>query len=458
MEYRLDFDKINKFVEKNGKYTFKRRSVASVLPLPSRKPERAKFERGYASITGGVIRKVNGKNVHVDTSNETVEDIIENGKFNDDESKQMFTFFLNEQMKELHDGKVTSLKQLERIPLTDNSDEKKGEIDLINFFFDTFIRNEVDRVHDILQRYDDSDLISEILDFSTPETITHNKTVSSYKSFFPNIREQFMKDLENLSKNPSFLLDYISLFFVHYTFFAMTQLILQTNKVTQFNQEELLPVYYILQWEKSAKWRSSYSWGNKMLKREIDGFYAHEHALNILGINTFSEEKNQLYHDLKCELKGAGPDAENEYIQSIYQWLKEFYEIKTNIQVEEYSAEKTLDDAFDDLIFAVKKGVSSEVNSRYELSFDAIVSKFYRKNGGSLGTILSLSQEQLLMLVAASITEDRIGLKQLWEELEKRGVWLDHHSKEEVVKVLDKLNYMEKKSDSGDAQYVKSIL
>ena len=62
------------------------------------------------------------------------------------------------------------------------------------------------------------------------------------------------------------------------------------------------------------------------------------------------------------------------------------------------------------------------------------------------------------MLVAVSITQERIELKQLWEELEKRGVWLDHHSKEEVVKMLDKLNYMEKKSDSGDAQYVKTIL
>lgn len=124
----------------------------------------------------------------------------------------------------------------------------------------------------------------------------------------------------------------------------------------------------------------------------------------------------------------------------------------------EYSDDKTLEMAFDDLISAIKTGISNEINSRYQKAFQAIVSKFFRKHGGSLGTILSLSQEHLLMLIAVSITEDRIELKQLWTELEKRGVWLDFHSKEEVVKVLDKLNYMEKKSDSGDAQYVKSIL
>ena len=75
-----------------------------------------------------------------------------------------------------------------------------------------------------------------------------------------------------------------------------------------------------------------------------------------------------------------------------------------------------------------------------------------------MGTLLSLTQEQLLLLVAVSVGNERIDLKQLWKEFEQRGVWLDHHSKEEVVQVLDKLNYMEKKSDSGDAQYVKSIL
>ena len=110
------------------------------------------------------------------------------------------------------------------------------------------------------------------------------------------------------------------------------------------------------------------------------------------------------------------------------------------------------------MLSAVRPGISKEINSRYQKAFEAIVSKFFRKHGGSLGTLLSLTQEQLLLLVAVSVRDERIELKQLWIEFENRGIWLDHHSKEEVVKILDKLNYMEKKSDSGDAQYVKSIL
>ena len=195
-----------------------------------------------------------------------------------------------------------------------------------------------------------------------------------------------------------------------------------------------------------------------MLTGEMEEFYAHEHVLNIIGLNTFTEDRNLFYHDIKRIIDEAGPEAEKQFVQSIYSWLAEVYKVKTSFDVELYSPEKTIDDAFNDLISSVKPGISKEINSRYQKAYEAIVSKFFRKHGGSLGTLLSLTQEQLLLLVAVSVRNERIELKQLWNEFEKRGVWLDHHSKEEVVKVLDKLNYMEKKSDSGDAQYVKSIL
>ena len=238
----------------------------------------------------------------------------------------------------------------------------------------------------------------------------------------------------------------------------MSQIILQTNKTTQFNEEQLNPVYYILHWEKAARWRNSYKQGYSLLKSEIDGFFVHEHVLNIIGLNTFTDERNLYYHDIKKRLEEAGPEAEQEFIQSIYKWLTEEYEARTSITVAKYSPTKTLDDAFSDLISAVRPGILKEINSRYQKAYEALVSKFFRKHGGSLGTLLSLTQEQLLLLVAVSVGNERIDLKQLWKEFEQRGVWLDHHSKEEVVQVLDKLNYMEKKSDSGDAQYVKSIL
>ena len=54
--------------------------------------------------------------------------------------------------------------------------------------------------------------------------------------------------------------------------------------------------------------------------------------------------------------------------------------------------------------------------------------------------------------------KEKIRLKKLWEELESRGLIFDEKSKMEIVKLFERINLLEKKSDSGDAQYVKSIL
>ena len=62
------------------------------------------------------------------------------------------------------------------------------------------------------------------------------------------------------------------------------------------------------------------------------------------------------------------------------------------------------------------------------------------------------------MITAICIKEDKITLKDLFKEYERRGVFLDSYSQIEVIDLLGKLNLIDKKSDSGDAQYVKSIL
>ncbi|SES25523.1 DNA phosphorothioation-dependent restriction protein DptG [Psychrobacillus sp. OK032] len=459
MEYKLDYEKINKFVDKKGKYTYRRRSVANVLPLPTREPERAKFDKGFISVVGGVIRTINGKNLRLDLSDTAIDEVVKLGNYKSDESAALFTYYLKEQLRELNNGKVSSFKQLEQVPFAEDSSEQKGEIDFVSFFYDTFIGSEKERVKEILKNIDNPNLIAEILDhLSLDAEMEKSHSNESYKTFFHSLRAQFLKDLEVLSQNQSFLLEHVTGLFVHYTFVAISQMILQTNKTTNFNEEQLTPVYYILQWEKAARWRNCYKHGYKMLVGEMEGFFAHEHALNIVGLNTFSNERNIFYHNIKDILLEAGSEAEKQFVMSIYTWLNEFYTVKTGIQVESYTPDKTIDHAFADLLSAIRPGISKEINSRYQKAFEAIVTKFFRKHGGSLGTLLSLTQEQLLLLVAVSVGNERIELKQLWIEIENRGIWLDHHSKEEVVKVLDKLNYMEKKSDSGDAQYVKSIL
>lgn len=81
------------------------------------------------------------------------------------------------------------------------------------------------------------------------------------------------------------------------------------------------------------------------------------------------------------------------------------------------------------------------------------------KNRGRSGLMLNLSEETLIFLTKICIkNQEQMRLKDVFQAFESRGVFLDSISKEQVANYYEKLNLIEKKSDSGDAKYVKRIL
>lgn len=73
--------------------------------------------------------------------------------------------------------------------------------------------------------------------------------------------------------------------------------------------------------------------------------------------------------------------------------------------------------------------------------------------------MLNLSEETLIFLTKLCIkNQEQMRLKDVFREMELRGVYLDNQSKEQAAIYYEKLNLIEKKSDSGDAKYVKRIL
>ena len=73
--------------------------------------------------------------------------------------------------------------------------------------------------------------------------------------------------------------------------------------------------------------------------------------------------------------------------------------------------------------------------------------------------MLNISEEMLIFLTKICIKDhDQVRLKDVFEEFQRRGVFLDDLSKDQVTDYYERLNLIEKKSDSGDAKYVKRIL
>jgi DNA phosphorothioation-dependent restriction protein DptG len=64
----------------------------------------------------------------------------------------------------------------------------------------------------------------------------------------------------------------------------------------------------------------------------------------------------------------------------------------------------------------------------------------------------------LLFLVAMMAKDDRIRMKDLYKRFRDYGIEFSFQTKNAISDYLLKLNLLERKSDSGEAQYVRVVL
>ena len=95
----------------------------------------------------------------------------------------------------------------------------------------------------------------------------------------------------------------------------------------------------------------------------------------------------------------------------------------------------------------------------YSEKFSEFCKARFVKNRKKSGLTLNLTERDIIFLTKLAIQHDeKIRLNDLYKEYENRGIYLDSTSKGLLQEFFTKLNLIDKKSDSGDAQYVKRIL
>ena len=73
-------------------------------------------------------------------------------------------------------------------------------------------------------------------------------------------------------------------------------------------------------------------------------------------------------------------------------------------------------------------------------------------------SVLVLDEEMLLFLVAMIAKDDRLRMDDLYKRFREYGIEFSFQTKTAISDYLLKLNLLERKSDSGEAQYVRIIL
>lgn len=296
-----------------------------------------------------------------------------------------------------------------------------------------------------------------------PQLKSRNDT-KKYLSLMPQISECFTNDLIFLiNDNNSEFSDMIQLISYYY-FFYTSQLILNLNRFCKSTMD-IIPVYFCMNWEKTSKSRACQTQGWHQIDIKRNTMFSHAVLLEML--NQTNLDKKFTYRDI-YELYENSSNSNKDAIFCEIEQLKRDYRTQYAEQdgfiykpdnYKKGDIESLIRGFFDDIMLQFEMTVRSRANEAYQKSFYEFCRNNFLQNRKRNGLMLVLNDEQLVLLTKVIIGEKtQMRLNKLFDEFEKRGIYMDKDTRSCVVEFYEKLNLIEKKSDSGDAQYVKGIL
>ncbi|MDQ0246164.1 DNA phosphorothioation-dependent restriction protein DptG [Bacillus fengqiuensis] len=458
----LNIEELTRSLRKGNKFEHKKDKKIVLLPFTTREPERPKYKNGFKAIVGEFSRII--ANVKIDGDQDIkdiIEEICQKVSIQDEADKKEFRRIVESYLlDENHNVKVTSPGWFCLLPLSKNK-EQLGERKTGKFLSDVLLTGEVSNRLLRESPSADSNILTKLIDSSLHYQKLDGERQREYHSLLPYVSETFTEDFEWLETQPKLFIQHYEKLLYYYFFFYISQLGLKLNQFTKADYTAVTPVYYTLDWEKTSRRRKGYEFGWNMIKEVGTDILVHVYTLEQL--NYFDNPDSPLSY-VGLDQHISDPDA---FSQSVSQWIdiykSNFMDIisqqewdKLNLS-DEKTVEAMVQNLYKTILYQFKNNDYSSL-SRYQRWFEQTVSLYLSKPRGQLGRMLNINQDFLMFLTLVSLKNKKAPLKELFKEFEKRGVYFDQFSQQEIIELFDRLNLLEKKSDSGDAQYVKPIL
>ncbi len=281
----------------------------------------------------------------------------------------------------------------------------------------------------------------------------------------PYVKEVFYEDMSELMKNPGMYQSYINRFLAYYYLFYVSQLAVKLGKFEYGKRDEIEKIYMTLNWEVITRVRPGYEYGWKFVKERLSHIFSHSVLMEIMSHNI--ENCHADYIRLFTRMNGSVEDADTaedvKAICKVYMdWIPMDYSLCKHDSDKDGTC-KTSNEVrrlFEIIDFQFINGGRTSHYNGYNRKFIEFAQKNFGKWRGTLGYSIGVSESDIIMFTQIVLQENggRIRLAKLFEEFEKRGLLFDRESKKKITDLFEKMNLLEKRSDSGDAQYVKSVL
>lgn len=450
-----NLDKLKKQLNfKNNKFSYKRNKNSPMLPFTTREPERVDFKNnGFLPIIGALARIVSNKDVDSIDIESVIENVFDNDKFEyEEEDKYVISSLINEYLNNNNLNNLIHPKLLLFLPLSD-SEEQKGEIKAAQFLNKIFFKNiDLKGFINGEDGFNSNILLEFITDNLNELTEEEDKSVYYMPDSLKRIVDVFEEDFAFLLKDKSNLIHNLDLILAYYYFFYLTQYTLKADKL--YSSSEIEKVYYLLDWESVSKSRIATTDGfnkvNNSLKMLLTNMDLMEHVNTLLG------KKNLLTFEIIEYVNNMDNVTKNEFLEYFKEWIKE---LRNSRNLDPLNLPNDIESLIKIFRSSIDESVDDKApNSRIEQAVRNLGIAYFLKTRGRYGYMLNMNQELLILITSMCIKEDKIKISKLFEEYERRGVFFDRESRDLIIELFNNLNLIDKKSDSGEVQYVKSIL
>lgn len=281
-------------------------------------------------------------------------------------------------------------------------------------------------------------------------TKTHDVSTNSYVSFLDDI---FTKDFLFLLDNQHYFKVQIDRFLKFYLFIYSAQLALNINETHILEQPTSQKLYFILNHEKASSERKSLvNFGYRTLIDKARYMFPYLSLLENLS-DAVNNKNLKFYH-----FKEIPDTVENI---AVIDELTKLYRNAKSLPEETLFNSRSIPEAFQTLFNSTMEQFRTDkkaVLDRFITAFEKQISGSFFQSRGRSGKVLVLDQDTILLLTNLAIGHrDQLRFQDLMDEFRERSVYFDPKSEDALLELYERVGNVDRKSDSGDAVYVRSI-
>lgn len=462
-KFNINFDEIRtnfKFVDEpvQGKVGLTHKTGEKYKLLPYVANEKTLVSE-FSGVVGAFSRIICDKDLSEKFNVEAfIEEVVEQvADFKGNMSKEYFKDIVKTMF--IDNGELVDfdIKTINYIPSTN------ADIRIATFLYSVLM--DKDLKEDIKTHYDREvdNIMYKLVLKSLPTLKDKETSMGEYNCYLPYVREKFIEDFKFIITNEELYKDSLKRFLEYYYMYYISQLVMKLNSFESADLSKPDALYYTLDWERTSKTRTAYQFGLEKIKKDIKSLFSHAVVLELLNHNHIEEALD--YKKLAERFRNIEKNDINKQLSDLVELYKNqikdvpwdgFAFTNRNSDVNGFEIVYEL---FRVVGYQFEESTRNRANESYSNWYLKFLQQNFAKRRGQLGYNLNMTEDDIILMTKICIKDKgKMKLNNLMKEFEQRGLFFDMESHKKIVQLYEKLNLLEKKSDSGDAQYVKSVL